>query len=137
MAAFRVYVCGGSAERFEIRNMLRRLQEEGIAIAHDWTVCEGYDRPSTLAERRSWAREDLEGVRMADLVWLMAPHNPSEGAFAEFGAAVILRKRVFVSGPHALRDSRVFSLMGEYFATHAEAFAAVCLARSQGPGYRD
>lgn len=122
----RVYVAGASSERTDtIRPLLTRLRDHGVEVTHDWTVCPGYDRPSSSSERAQWALEDLEGVRRADVVWYVAPQNPSEGSHAELGAALALRKRLLVSGPHALRHSRIFTLLGQHHETHDSALLAI------------
>lgn len=120
----KVYVAGGSDERDTVAQpMIDRLRAAGVEITHDWTRCEGYERDSATAERAEWARQDLEGVRAADIVWMMVPAERSTGASAEFGAALALRKRVIVSGPQA-RGS-IFFLLAEHFRTHEEAFTEI------------
>lgn len=122
-----VYVAGGSEERLTVvRPMIEALAEHGIHVTYDWTRSPGYDRPLTPAEVRNQARLDLEGVRAAGLVWIMAPEGKSEGCATELGAALALGKMVFLSGPHALRESRIFATLGSrIFATHAAAFRAI------------
>lgn len=124
-----VYVAGGSAERLTVvRPLLNALRAAGLTITHDWTACEGYERPSSDLERAAWARADLDGVKRANVVWYVAPQNPSEGSHAELGAAIVLRKRLIVSGPHASRESRLFALLGERYDTHEEALAELVRA---------
>ncbi len=122
----KVYVCGGSSERALIASYIKPLREAGVEITHDWTACEGYARTSTLSERVTWANQDLEGVRKADLVWAICPDKMSEGCFAEIGAALALRKTVFVSGPFALRESRIFALLARHFPDNSGAFREIC-----------
>lgn len=117
----RVYVAGGSAERAIVQPLLTALRAGGCVITHDWTVCEGYDRPSEPEERQDWARQDLDGVRSAEIVWLVAPEGKSEGSATELGAALALGLRVLVSGPHAMRKDRIFALLGALYDTHQEA----------------
>ena len=122
----RVYVAGGSDERItHARAMIDRLTKCGIIITHDWTRCEGYGRESSENERRCWAMQDIEGVRSADVVWVMVPDRRSEGSACELGAALALGKRVIVSGPHVKQPSRIFCLLAEDYATHEEAFAEI------------
>lgn len=123
--SLRVYVAGGSTERLTVvRPMMNRLRSEGIVITHDWTACEGYDRGSTLDERRAWAEMDLEGVRSADLVWIMVPEVMSVGAAVEMGAALTQRsdKLIMVSGP---RNECIFYNLCNCFAKHEDAFAEI------------
>ena len=131
----RIYVAGGSGERLTVvQPMIRRLQAEGARITHDWTLCPGFDYDGTPAELAGWAREDLEGVRNADLVWVMVPEDKSEGAHAELGAAIILGKTVFASGPHCYSARRIFPLLASrVFATHDAAFRAIVRKAKPGP----
>lgn len=122
----KIYVAGGSAERESVASVIAALRHAGHVITHDWTSCDGYARESVPDERRRWAREDLDGVRAADLVWLLAPAELSEGSSAELGAVLALRKRVVVSGPHARWASRIFHGLGEIHDTHSAAFEAIC-----------
>ncbi len=123
----RVYVAGGAAERLTVaRQWIRRLQEAGIEVTHDWTQDPGWDCAApTRASLDAAAREDLDGVRRADVLWYLAPATKSEGAACELGAALAWGKRVVVSGPwEAL--GRVFpGLAGVQCGTHEEGFAAV------------
>ncbi len=122
----KVYVAGGSSERAGCSMWIARLRERGIEITHDWTACGGYGRPSSVAERLTWAHQDLEAVRRADLVWVLMPDKMSEGATGEMVGALILKKTVFVSGPHALRESRIFSLLARHFPAHDDALREIC-----------
>ncbi len=121
-----VYAAGGSSERLTIvRPMLDQLRSAGIAITHDWTTCPGFDRESTREEQMRWAAEDLDGVRRADLLWLICPAEKSEGAHAELGFALALGKLIVVSGP-ANAQHRIFPLLaGIHYPSHADALAMV------------
>ncbi len=121
----KVYIGGGSDEREQVQSMMSALRARGIEITFDWTQSEGYSRDMVPAERREQARLDLEGVRSADIVWIMAPAQKSEGSAVEMGAALALRKRVIVSGPHARRTSRIFALLAEIHDTHVGAYEAI------------
>jgi hypothetical protein len=121
----RVYVAGSSDEREIVGHWLLALRKAGAVITHDWTNSEGYYRSSTEDERRRWARQDLDGVRAANVVWMLAPEGKSEGAHVELGAALALGKRVLVSGAHARRESRLFGLLAEIHGTHREAYFAI------------
>lgn len=128
MQQLRVYAAGSSEDRGLIGEWIGRLVRLGIAVTHDWTTCEGYGRTTTPHERAVWAREDLDGVMTADLVWVLAPECKSEGCHVEMGAGLALKKRVLVSGRHARRESRLFALLAEIHDTHAAAFDAIVVA---------
>jgi hypothetical protein len=120
----RIYVAGGSDERLTVvRPYVDRLIAIGHVITHDWTRCEGYERPHPARDRIRWASQDLTGVSMADVVWLIVPEAKSEGSHAELGAALALRKRVIVSGRKVKAWGRIFTrLAHETYETHEGAF---------------
>ncbi len=123
----RVYVAGGAAERLTVaRPWIRRLQEEGIEVTHDWTADPGWEEPApSQASLDAAALADLDGVRRCDVFWYLAPAAKSEGAACELGAALALGKRVVVSGGWA-EIGRIFpGLAGVRVGTHEEGFAAV------------
>lgn len=126
----KVFVSGGTSERLTVvRPYVDGLIRRGFEITHDWTRCPLYDRESTEDERREQARRDLNGVRAADLVWLMMPEAKSEGAHVELGASLILCKPTVVSGPRARAHGNLFSLLAsEIWDNHRAGFDAV-LAR--------
>lgn len=124
----KVYIGGGSDEREQVQSLMAALVARGVEITHDWTRCVGYNRESVPAERREWARQDLDGVRAADIVWIVAPAQKSEGSAVEMGYAMALRKRVIVSGPHARRINRIFALLCEIHDSHNDAFGYIMLA---------
>lgn len=124
-AALRVYVAGGSAERFAVRCYMERLREAGIVVVFDWTYSPGYGRAFTEEETRAQAQADLDAVRSADVVWYLAPVAKSEGSHFELGAALALGRRVIVSGP-ATELGRIFPLLATVRFTEHEA-ALLCL----------
>jgi hypothetical protein len=101
----RIYVAGAwveKAERAEVA--MKRLREEGFTISHDWTVDELAadaarvdgkpvgDSALPYEERVKRAKDDLEGVESADVIWLLAPVNRgASGAWTEFGYALAIR----------------------------------------------
>ncbi len=120
----RVYVAGGSDERIEVaRRAIDLLTARGFTVTHDWTRCEGYDREHSEEERSAWARLDVEGVKSADVVWLMAPSVKSEGAATEIGIAIGRGVPFVISGPRA--RGNIFSMLATMiFDNHVEALAS-------------
>jgi hypothetical protein len=118
----RVYVAGGAAERLTVaRPWIRRLQEAGVEVTHDWTGEAAWNDGTPEAR----AAADLDGVRRCDVLWLLCPAGKSEGSACELGAALLAGKRVVASGPwDAL--GRIFpGLAGVRCGMHEEGFAAV------------
>lgn len=133
-----LYLAGGSDERLTIvRPMIERITIAGIPVTYDWTRSPGYDRPLSPEEVRAQASLDLEAVRAADIVWVLCPEAKSEGAATELGAALILGKTVLLSGPFALRDSRIFNRLASHvLPTHERGFSAA-FDLAMGYGHRD
>lgn len=123
----KLYIAGGSDERLTvIRPIIEQVKECGIEITYDWTRSPGYESRLSVVETLEQAKMDLAAVQAADLIWIVAPEAKSEGCATELGAALILGKTVFVSGPHAIRDSRIFYLLAtKWFSSHAAAHRAV------------
>ena len=129
----KLYIAGSSDEREKraVQALMDIVRAKGHIVTHDWTVCEGLKRDCVPAEKRVFARNDLEGVRACDVFWLVAPPGPSEGAFVELGVALALKKRTVVSGPHARRlpgplaKDRLFCLLAELHDTHEAALASI------------
>ncbi len=76
---------------------IARLRGKGIAITHDWTVDElastvDTDAKLPLGARERRAKDDLNGVARADVLWLLAPtKRGASGAWTEFGYALGMR----------------------------------------------
>lgn len=133
----KIYVAGAWVEKEERAMVwIKRLRSAGIVITHDWTVD---DIPSTvktdamlpLGEREKRAKADLTGIDVADAVWLLAPNERgASGAWTEFGYALGLRKKVFVSG-RSHRRTIFTSQADEGFEEDRHAFNFIVdLARS-------
>jgi hypothetical protein len=132
-----LYIAGGSSERLTVgRPWIDRAIAEGARITYDWTRSDGYEqtRPSDTF-LRGQAMVDTQAVISADVFWLLAPVELSEGASTELGialAASILtrtnsgkpRTRIVVSGPWAHRN--LFALLAdETYETHEQAWDAI------------
>lgn len=93
----RVYVAGPSTEVERCERVIAAVGEMGIQITHDWpaALADGHKEPAL-------APACLAGVAAADLVFVLAPFqivpNPTIGAWAEMGAAAVLRKPVLLVG---------------------------------------
>lgn len=101
-----VYVAGASSERAERAGPVSRaLEKAGYQITHDWTKAvdmhgANNEHGSLSAEEMSsCARDDYEGVQIADIFVLLAPQKPSTGAWAELGIALAYGCRIFIAGP--------------------------------------
>lgn len=123
----RVYIAGGSSERLTVvRPLIELARVLGVDVVHDWTADPGWDlgRMPTSEEFRESALRDLDAIRRADVVWLVVPAQKSEGAAAEIGYALALKKRLIVSGEVGARN--IFALLArpeDVFASHEEALA--------------
>jgi hypothetical protein len=130
-----LYIAGGSSERLTVgRPWIDRAIAEGVRITYDWTRADGYEDPdpSIVLLRRN-AGVDAHAVFTADILWILAPKLPSEGAWTEYGIALAAtladqmlgtKKRLVVSGRYARRN--LFALLAdEIYETHEDAWAAL------------
>lgn len=92
-APCRVYVASPFSCAPEARAAMAALRAEGFEISHDWTsAADEYpddNAPPHVAERH--ARDDMRGVRAADVVLLLtSPKAAGRGCWLECGAALAL-----------------------------------------------
>ena len=124
------YLAGAFSERPRVRAMMARLREAGITISHDWTADPPpgvtSDAELTSEQRLKLAHEDLDGVILAEVVWLLAPtERGSCGSWVEFGHA-LGRSGIttIVSGPEWRRS--IFTELADYrFESDEKALVAL------------
>jgi hypothetical protein len=121
----RLYIAGSSSERPLIATLIYLVQKAGYEVTFDWTRHSSFDVPppgpseEVLLEA---ARLDFEAVKVADVLWYVAPADKSEGSATELGMALAFGKRVVVSGQ--LGHARIFPRLGtKVFTKHEEALA--------------
>ncbi len=105
MRKFKVYVAASSLQMDRARDVMAQLRAAGHEVVHDWcSIIEarGVANPSdsTQDERWDWAIDDLQGVKRADVLWLLVPAEEGAGAFVELGYALALGKPVIASGAY-------------------------------------
>jgi hypothetical protein len=90
----RVYVAASSSQIDRAKDAMRILAEAGHEVTSDWTRTiedrgEANPADASFEERRDWAAEDVRGVAVCDVLWLLMPSDrPSFGAGVEFGFAL-------------------------------------------------
>ncbi len=104
--AKQIYHAGASSEIDLIEKQNKKLVEAGWNLSFDWTVpvrTAGGGSPDDKDIRKSAALADLEGVLMADVVWISQPEgsSTSTGVWVELGYA--LAKREYKDGAHGPR----------------------------------
>jgi nucleoside 2-deoxyribosyltransferase len=121
-SALKVYVAGGSVERAERTvPMIRALRQEGIEITWDWTIVMDKHTAAPYSDdqvpesvRRRCTELDINGVRQADFLLLLAPNQRgSSGAWVELGLAIAWGLPIIVCGPGNRRSiftSRAYQL---------------------------
>lgn len=131
----RVYVAGASKETTRVRWAMDAIRAAGHEITCDWLAAieEAGASNEGLSDddRRRYAREDLDAVLAADVLWLLAPWNASTGAWVELGCAlgvatieVGLAPIIIVSGPARMRC--IFAALADQeHDTDGAALAAV------------
>lgn len=92
-----LYVAGGWPDRKEIfETMILPLVEKRFHITHDWTQTE--NKSDTPDAKRWYADLDIDAVRRADaiIVHMRDEKYPYRGTWTEIGAALALKKPVYV-----------------------------------------
>ena len=114
-----------------VRTLIERLRVRGWEVTHDWTIDPGYDAPPSTNSKRRSACLDLDAVARAEVVWIVAPREKSEGAAVEFGFARGLRKKTVVSGADCTRC--IFWLNADHvFDSHEAAMMWLGFADPEG-----
>ena len=101
----KAYVCAAFMDYERARKAMGTLSRRGFTITHDWTVdAERGPQDDVSPElKRLWASQDINGVKAADVVLVLAPNTlAARGMWVEMGAALAWGKVVFISGPQRL-----------------------------------
>lgn len=96
-----VYVAGKWGDRQIIGATIRDVVEpRGLKVTFNWTQVE-QDHNTTADVLQKYAENDLDGVRRADalIVLLTDPRYEYRGTCTEMGAALALRKPVWIVNP--------------------------------------
>jgi hypothetical protein len=125
----RFYLAGASSEMDLVSQWMDRVRELGHIVTFDWpanirAVGAANPRDATEDQRSAWALDNVRGIRLADVFWLLIPDSAaaSIGCWVEYGIAQELGVRhVVVSGDWT---STIFtSLADQRFDSHADAIA--------------
>lgn len=137
----KVYIAGSTAEIDRAKSWGARLQRFGIEVISTWTTVVGEHgcnpRDASLQQRRTWALDDIDQIRQADLFWLLVPalDRPSRGAWFELGVAWTLIapgcKQLIASGD--TRQSIFCALAGREFDDDVDAFIEIVAQTSTRP----
>lgn len=96
----KFYVAGKWDDKPTARRVMREIRSGGHIVTHDWTT---YEVMYTDEEERMsvCAAKDIEGVRDCNiLVAIMIDFDYAyRGTYTEIGAAIALRKKVYIIGP--------------------------------------
>ena len=123
----KVYVAGASSELELVERYIYRLIKEDIVITHNWcsdireSFRTTFQRPALYLA----AQNDVNGVRAADIFWLIIPKKESRGCWVEYGIALVgslvARQKTIISGVVGPKD--IFLLMADqHFDEHEQAF---------------
>jgi hypothetical protein len=118
----KVYVATRYEDKAEAARWIQHVRDLGVEVTHDWTAVEEAGADPVL--RRSYACADMEGVRDADVVWILAPEEGGRGCWTELGMALALHKYVVVSGP-GVRKNIFDTLASITTPSHLEGFEFV------------
>lgn len=126
----KVYLAASSLEIARVRRCQRALANAGHVLALDWltpildNAAVGKldaSLPDDEAALHAWT--DLEAVRTADVLWLLAPEQQTRGAWVELGFAIAMGKLTIVSGP-AMRCS-IFARCATHMVDRDESVLAL------------
>lgn len=107
--SLRIYLAGAIRELERCKAWAEMIRNcDRTELSHDWiakvdaAVAAGKLRDRDLEEalRRELAEDDLDGIRSADLVWLLAPAEKGVGCWVELGYSLATERRIVVSGDH-------------------------------------
>jgi len=141
----RIYIAGASKEPARCREAMTMAKKLGLEITLDWLAvieAEGAANEGLDDEKRQrFSRADLDAVRRADWVWVLAPAltSSSAGCWVELGYALavfdknlhvmfsthpVAGPRIIVSGPGRVKC--IFTSLAEKeFETDLEALAFI------------
>jgi hypothetical protein len=93
----KLYVAGKWGDKAVIASVIRIFEMAGHEITHNWTHVEEEDKKSDTA-LQMFAEMDIEGVTEADcmIAVITDMDYPYRGTCTEMGAALALKKKVFV-----------------------------------------
>jgi len=100
----KLYIAGSSKELSRAERWIATCRAAGIEITEDWVASMRAAGPDHAADPEvlvSAAQRDLDGVRSADLVWVLIPPAVagSTGCWAELGAALAWGVPASLSAP--------------------------------------
>lgn len=101
-----VYVAGSSSEPERVRRAMGEVVGRGWTLAQDWLADierEGAANPTDDDVRRRCARADRNAVSTATVFWLLAPEQPTRGAWVELGVAISVRAEEYRRFGHSDR----------------------------------
>lgn len=134
-----VYVAASSKELERVKWAIRRLEDGGAVVTHDWASAISNTKIpanpiTTEATRKKFATEDLDGVLRANYVLLLLGNPLSPGAFFECGFAYSLGIPIVVAGANKY-DSIFTSLAKRSFAHDTVAIKWILRRKVLVPKY--
>jgi hypothetical protein len=114
----RVYVAASSQELRRARIAMQAVTDFAHEVTHDWTApieavrAQGIEEHETPSARQ-YAEADLCGIERSDVVWMLAPREPTVGFWVELGYAIRARKPIVISGPTTAECQRNIFLFCE------------------------
>lgn len=124
----KIYIAGSSQELGRCERAILFATSLGFHITYDWTssvrsaIAQGVlEHEMPFEQRAHQARRDLDAVKDADAVVLLAPEKgaPSRGCWVELGYALGLDRRVFcIRSPHTANEGLFESLGTTVYASN-------------------
>jgi nucleoside 2-deoxyribosyltransferase len=121
----RFYVAGRLENAEEVKAIIERLTRWGWVCTYDWTThgnvraeCEDDVTDEIRAQAHATCRNEVRGVRRADIVIMLLPAG--RGAHVELGIALATRARLILAAPCAELLGYTTASTPFYHARHAE-----------------
>ena len=144
-----VFVAGASAEPDRVRWAMEEVLGHGWILAHDWLDdierADTADRDAPLVLRQEAALTLIDAIERSTAVWVLAPEEPSTGAWAEIGIACMearFRERsgeddlvIIVSGPEC--DACIYASLAVPYGTDGAALNTLARLLSEHDEYEE
>lgn len=129
----KIYIAGSSNELERAETAISVANGAGMVVTFDWTrlvreVGDANPKAATQSQKQHWAWNDLEGVKLADLFWLLTPKTHSVGAWVEMGFAIAQNIPVIASP----MPGSIFGGIAHFFDSDKLAFEEILLRAAAG-----
>jgi hypothetical protein len=127
----KIYVAARFTEKETVNTIYDQLRKAGHEITGDWTLhvnAKPYDQNRDLAG--TYALEDAEGVKAADIMLLLSSPEAGTGVSTELGIAIASKEltghpKIYLIGEYLVANAFYFHPAVEQFDTIEEAIERI------------